>query len=352
MKVTRRSVEPMAYRKIFLGIDGSSPADHALAVAAAVAQATNGSLTVLHASEDHPDTELVGRAVESVKAGGVHAKGKILEGSPEKAVIAHADEKGAEVLVLGVWGTGRAQKHLIGSVPHRAAHHAPCDVLIVAEHEAGTVPSPPVWERIVVATDGSPTADRAARRALELAGALGSEVTIVFVGHPKTGELVLADTIASLQPEIEVRQRIVRGKPAEMILEVAADEDARLIVVGNKGMSGAARFLLGGSVPQKVLEEAPCDVLVIRTVTQGLAEIKRGEGGIVVQSGERIAVFRDPGGVAHGMSAKCTHMGCTVGWNPSEQTFDCPCHGSRFSATGDVVNGPAAKPLSTIALDE
>jgi nucleotide-binding universal stress UspA family protein/nitrite reductase/ring-hydroxylating ferredoxin subunit len=339
------------YRKIFLGTDGSTQAGHALAVATAMARATNGSLTVLHASEDHPDPELVGRAVEAVKAGGVHARGKVLEGPPAKAVIAHADEKGAEVLVLGVWGTGGAQKHLIGSVPHRAAHHAPCDVLVVAEHESGRTPAPPVWERMVVATDGSPTADRAARRALELAGVLGSQVTLVFVGHPRTGELVLADTVESLQPQIEVRLRIEGGKPAEKILEVAAEERARLVVVGNKGMSGAARFLLG-SVPQKVLEDAACDVLVIRTVTQGLAEIKRGEGGIVVQSGERIAVYRDPSGVVHGMSAKCTHMGCTVGWNPAEETFDCPCHGSRYSCTGEVVNGPAAKPLATIALDE
>ena len=55
--------------------------------------------------------------------------------------------------------------------------------------------------------------------------------------------------------------------------------------------------------------------------------------------------YRDEEGAVHALSAKCTHMGCTVKWNPSDRTWDCPCHGSRFSPAGQVVNGPAAKPL-------
>ena len=57
---------------------------------------------------------------------------------------------------------------------------------------------------------------------------------------------------------------------------------------------------------------------------------------------EKIAAFRDNSGELHIYSAVCTHLGCIVTWNPVEKSFDCPCHGSRFSASsGKVINGPA-----------
>lgn len=68
--------------------------------------------------------------------------------------------------------------------------------------------------------------------------------------------------------------------------------------------------------------------------------------------GEKLAVYRDERGEARAVSAKCTHMGCTVGWNPAEATWDCPCHGSRYSPDGRVINGPATKPLPPIAIEE
>jgi Rieske Fe-S protein len=58
-----------------------------------------------------------------------------------------------------------------------------------------------------------------------------------------------------------------------------------------------------------------------------------------------LAVYRDSSGVVHEMSAVCPHLGCVVHWNAVEKTWDCPCHGSRFSSDGEVVQGPAVKPL-------
>ncbi len=74
--------------------------------------------------------------------------------------------------------------------------------------------------------------------------------------------------------------------------------------------------------------------------------------GKVVQHGvHKLAVYRAPDGTLHQMSAVCPHLGCVVHWNDTEHTWDCPCHGSRFEATGDVINGPASSPLTPQATE-
>ena len=77
-----------------------------------------------------------------------------------------------------------------------------------------------------------------------------------------------------------------------------------------------------------------------------LRSVKRGEGQVVERNGTKVAAYRDPAGALTVRSAVCTHMGCLVRWNPSEKTWDCPCHGSRFAPDGKVISGPAESPLS------
>jgi glycine/D-amino acid oxidase-like deaminating enzyme/nitrite reductase/ring-hydroxylating ferredoxin subunit len=74
--------------------------------------------------------------------------------------------------------------------------------------------------------------------------------------------------------------------------------------------------------------------------------LELGEGRVVGDGMGQKAVFRDESGVVHELSARCTHLGCIVSWNRAEGTWDCPCHGSRFGATGEVVQGPATAPLA------
>jgi Rieske Fe-S protein len=78
------------------------------------------------------------------------------------------------------------------------------------------------------------------------------------------------------------------------------------------------------------------------------SELKPGEGAIMREGISKIAVYRDEAGAVHKLSATCPHLGCVVAWNSTEQTWDCPCHGSRFSANGHVYQGPANSNLAEV----
>ena len=85
---------------------------------------------------------------------------------------------------------------------------------------------------------------------------------------------------------------------------------------------------------------------------ESAAAIPRGEGALIRSGLKKVAVYRDDEGGLHMYSAKCTHLGCVVQWNSAEKTWDCPCHGSRFSAYGNVLHGPAVSPLETVGEDD
>ena len=142
---------------------------------------------------------------------------------------------------------------------------------------------------IVVGTDGSETAEEAVRQAIELAGAVRGKLQIVSAYEPvantrlrEEAQQVPADLQWMVNPRedveatlgeaaerareagVDVETYARQGDPADAILDVAEEQGSDLIVVGNKGMTGAKRFLLG-SVPNKVSHHAPCSVLIIRT---------------------------------------------------------------------------------------
>ncbi len=146
-----------------------------------------------------------------------------------------------------------------------------------------------VFTRIVVGTDGSETAAEAVRQAVDLAKLAGATLSIVSayapiperkvkdqqrdapadvqyeLGPREDVNLVLDAAAADARKEgIEVQTHPVEGDPAEAILNVAEATKADLIVVGNKGMTGARRFVLG-SVPNNISHHAPCSVIIVRT---------------------------------------------------------------------------------------
>jgi nitrite reductase/ring-hydroxylating ferredoxin subunit len=109
-----------------------------------------------------------------------------------------------------------------------------------------------------------------------------------------------------------------------------------------KPLAGARRFMTeNGRVGLRMVAD--------RVLAPGIRDIETlaaGEGGIVSCQGEKVAGHRDRTGALHAVSARCTHLGCQVAWNAAEQTWDCPCHGSRFRPDGSVIEGPATRPLS------
>jgi nucleotide-binding universal stress UspA family protein len=146
-----------------------------------------------------------------------------------------------------------------------------------------------MFQQIVVGTDGSETAGKAVAQAAELAAAVDATLLVVSAFEPVSGTRLREeasqapddvrwmvnpreDVDATLESAVEValehgaqsKTFARQGDPADAILDVAEEQGADLIVVGNKGMTGAKRFLLG-SVPNKVSHHAPCSVLIVRT---------------------------------------------------------------------------------------
>ena len=146
-----------------------------------------------------------------------------------------------------------------------------------------------MFTRIVVGTDGSETAAEAVRQAVDLAKLAGAQLSIVSayepvpkrrledeqqgapadvqheIGPREDVNLVLDGAAAAARKEgVDVQTHPIEGAPSDAILNVAEETGADLIVVGNKGMTGARRFLLG-SVPNKISHHAPCDVWIVKT---------------------------------------------------------------------------------------
>ncbi|MFJ7932923.1 FAD-dependent oxidoreductase [Sporosarcina sp. NPDC096371] len=74
-------------------------------------------------------------------------------------------------------------------------------------------------------------------------------------------------------------------------------------------------------------------------------DLSNGEGAVITLDGHRKGAYKDDKGELHIVDTTCTHIGCEVEWNSGDRTWDCPCHGSRFAYTGEVIEGPAEKPL-------
>ncbi|HYZ10858.1 MAG TPA: universal stress protein, partial [Actinomycetota bacterium] len=153
-------------------------------------------------------------------------------GEAAGTLVALSREEGADLIVVGNRGLG-SRRVLMGTVPGRVAQRAPCDLVIA--HTTDERPKEP-YRRVLLATDRSATAQRA-----------------VAAGR------ALAQTIGADADEVHVTE----GDAAAGILRAAAERAADLVVVGNRGLTGARKYL--ASVPSRVARRAPCHVLLVKT---------------------------------------------------------------------------------------
>ena len=138
---------------------------------------------------------------------------------------------------------------------------------------------------------------------------------------------------------------------AAMLADLVADET-------NPWIEAFDATRIGGAQALKQLVEQNVEVATRfvadragRLGAGSSADVAPGEGAVVRHGGRAVGAYRDADGGLQGVSITCTHMGCTLRWNAAETSWDCPCHGSRFSTAGEVLDGPAVHPLDRVDLD-
>jgi nucleotide-binding universal stress UspA family protein len=234
-------------------------------------------------------TDLIDRAAKELCGRGVEATALMLQGDAKRVILDRAKEVQAELVLVGLPQASGLAKFLIGRIPAAVVSHAPCSVEIV-RMPPGKLPG---VHKILLATDGSPFAERAARSIADRPWPEGTEIAVLSVV-----ELVLGSTQALFEPpyvdnehveslRVEAMKRaqdavataveilsntslkvsesisVLLDGPKAVIIAEAEKTGADLIVVGSHGHRGIERFLLG-SVSEAVALHAHCSVEVIR----------------------------------------------------------------------------------------
>jgi nucleotide-binding universal stress UspA family protein/nitrite reductase/ring-hydroxylating ferredoxin subunit len=326
------------YNRILVGTDGSPTAARAEATAARLAKQLDAELIILYVGGG----DVLETAAKRARSFGVEANLEQRSGEVPATILDVAQELRADLLVIGDHGMGPARRFEFAGIPAEVAHNSPIDILVVRTADPDTDHFP--YAKVLIGTDGSLTAHQAARHGHGLAQDLGAQVSLIYVGDEIIGDIVVRDAASRLGGD-DIGQIVVKGSPGAEITRRAGDFD--LVVVGNKGMTGARR--LGRKVvPDMVAHDAPSDVLIAKTVSRSFFDLRPGEGAVVEVDGDKVAAYLHDDGTSYLLSARCQHMGCIVDWNSRAKTWDCPCHGSRYQYDGAIINGPTTKPLPPV----
>ena len=294
-------------RKVLAGTDFSVVAEAAVEQAARLAAAAGAELRLVHAQSyaeaaeaaaaQEPATleAMRAQALRQLEQGAAELRRRGLvvstcveHGQPSAVLLAEAAAWGADLLVAGTRGLGGVRRLLLGSTARLLAERAACPVLVV---HGPTPERRTAHRRVLVATDFSADAQGAVRRAAELLGLSGHDTVVLthavhapaMVGSAtapfdsaEVHALVRHEAEVELDREaealraagLEVKVQLLDGVPPETLVREARDLDADFVVIGSSGRTGLSRLLLG-STAERVLQLAPCPVLVVPS--RGLA---------------------------------------------------------------------------------
>lgn len=270
------------FERILLASDGSEYCTDAERVALAMTEKCGGTLQIASVAITNPAAEAV--APEQIRAAeaetralldriheeavkrGIASETIFRRGAdPHVEIVTAAEENGADVIVMGRRGKRGLMQRMIGDATSKVVGSAKCSVLVVPEGAR-------IWQkRILLATDGSRFSDAAAVTAAKIADLCKVPVTVISIVRESFSEerAAQADDAATRVHDhlatkgIEVDKIVLRGDPGKLILEIAAEREVDLIVMGTHGRTGWERVLLG-SVTESVIGESRIVVLAVK----------------------------------------------------------------------------------------
>ena len=280
------------YDTILLPVDGSDGAEAATAQAFSLADAFDATVHVLHVLElpvgpadldpDERDElrelaegrgrEATAAVTERAEDRGIDAGGRVVDGEPHRTIREYARDHDVDLIVMGTHGWRGAGRVRLGSTTERVLMRADVPVLTVRSTDGHAVPADlgRAIDDVVIATDGSEFADRAAEHAFSIAERSGATVHAIYVvdrtiydlqdaprsivGLLKAGGQQAVDTIVTDARDrgLSARSDVLRGSPEMEILEYAEGIDADLVAMGTRGRAAGTERVIGSTTARVV----------------------------------------------------------------------------------------------------
>ncbi len=270
------------FERFLVASDGSEFSATAVREAISMARKCGAQLHVMSLLATGAEHEGLGQAVlkeemdtaqahleqiqEQAAAAGVSCETHLIHGQTvDREIVDLAEQVNADLIVMGRRGRRGLARMMLGHATAQVIGQARCNVMVVPR--AARIEA----RHIILATDGSRFADSAAITAASLASSCMARITVVSVTVPSHGperreeaEQAVQRVLEHLRSEgIDAEGRVLHGRPDEMIVAVAKEQHADLIITGSHGRSGLERVLLG-STSERILNESPCAVLVVK----------------------------------------------------------------------------------------